>query len=60
MMMDKRKAAWVVICMVVGAIFAGAIAEAADGSHALAMISAAAGCVLGGLIGAYVDRRKTG
>jgi hypothetical protein len=47
-----RKGAWIAICVVVGAVFAGAIAEGVGASHAIAVVVA----VLGGALGALVAR----
>lgn len=50
--MGARKGAWIAICVVVGAVFAGAIAEGVGASHAIAVVVA----VLGGALGALVAR----
>jgi hypothetical protein len=52
--MDAKKAAWIAICVGVGAIFAGAIGESLGLSHAIALIFAVLGGVLGVLIGRYI------
>lgn len=50
--MQTRKSAWIAICVVLGAVFAGAIAEGVGASHAMAVVVA----VLGGALGAVVAR----
>ena len=57
--MNSQKTAWIAICVGVGAIFAGAFAEAMGVSHVIAVVFAGLGGVLGALIGGYVDRPKT-
>jgi hypothetical protein len=52
--MDAKKAAWIAICVGVGVIFAGAIGEALGISHAIALIFAVLGGVLGALISRYI------
>lgn len=50
--MGARKGAWIAICVVVGALFAGAIAEGVGASHAIALAAA----VVAGAVGALVAR----
>jgi hypothetical protein len=50
--MHARTGAWIAICVIVGAVFAGAIAEGMGASHAIAAVVA----VLGGALGAVAAR----
>jgi hypothetical protein len=50
--MTARTSAWIAICVILGAVFAGAIAEGVGASHTMAVIVA----VLGGALGAVVAR----
>jgi hypothetical protein len=52
---DPKKMAWIAICGVIGAIFAGAIGEALSASHAIAVVCA----VLGGALGAAIASTDT-
>jgi hypothetical protein len=54
-MIDPRKLAWIAICGVVAAIFAGAIAEVLSGSQAIAIGCAVLGGALAATVGFYVD-----
>jgi Domain of unknown function (DUF4105) len=51
--MNTRKGAWIAICVVVGAVFAGAIAEGVGASHALAVVVAVLGGASGALCAIY-------
>jgi hypothetical protein len=50
--MNARQGAWIAICVMVAAIFAGAIAEVVGASHAIAVALA----VVAGAAGALVAR----
>jgi len=50
--MNPRTGAWIAICVIVGALFAGAIAEGVGASHAIAVLAA----VLGGALSALAAR----
>jgi hypothetical protein len=50
--MNTRKGAWIAICVILGALLAGAIAEGVRASHTMAVVVA----VLGGALGAVVAR----
>jgi hypothetical protein len=52
--MNARKGAWIAICVIVGAVFAGAIAEGVGASHAIAVAVAVLGGALGALIARYI------
>jgi hypothetical protein len=52
--MNARKGAWIAICVVLGAVFAGAIAEGLGASHAIAVVVAVAGGALGALVARYI------
>jgi hypothetical protein len=52
--MNARKGAWIAICVVLGAVFAGAIAEGVGASHTMAVVIAVLGGALGALIARYV------
>lgn len=52
--MAARKGAWIAICAVVGAVFAGAIAEGFGTSHVIALIFAAFGGAMGVAVARYV------
>jgi hypothetical protein len=52
--MKARKGAWIAICVVLGAVFAGAIAEGMGASHAMAVVIAVSGGALGALVARYV------
>lgn len=50
--MRARSGAWIAICVIIGAVFAGAIAEGVGASHTVAVAIA----VLGGALGAAAAR----
>jgi hypothetical protein len=52
--MNARKGAWIAICVIVGAVFAGAIAEGVGASHAIAVAIAVLGAALGALVARYI------
>jgi hypothetical protein len=52
--MTARKSAWIAICVILGAIFAGAIAEGVGASHAIAVVVAVLGGALGALVARYI------
>jgi hypothetical protein len=52
--MNVRKGAWTAICVVVGAVFAGAIAEGVGASHTVAVVIAVLGGALGALAARYI------
>jgi len=52
--MNTRKGAWIAICVILGAVFGGAIAEGVGASHTTAVVVAALGGVLGALIARYI------
>lgn len=52
--MAARKGAWVAICVVAGAIFAGAIAEGLGTSHTIALVFGALGGALGVAVARFV------
>jgi len=52
--MKARTGAWIAICVVLGAVFAGAIAEGVGASHAIAVAVAVAGGVLGALVARFI------
>ena len=52
--MDARKGAWIAICVILGAVFAGAIAEGVGASHTIAVVVAVLGGALGALVARYV------
>lgn len=52
--MTARKGAWIAICVILGAVFAGAIAEGVGASHAIAVVVAVLGGALGALVARYI------
>lgn len=52
--MNTRTGAWMAICAVVGAVFAGAIAEGVGASHTTAVVVAVLGGALGALVARYI------
>jgi hypothetical protein len=52
--MDSRQGAWIAICVVVGAVFAGAIGEGLGFSHMIALIFAGLGVVLGAVVARHI------
>jgi len=52
--MNSRTSAWISICVIVGAVFAGAIAEGVGASHTTAVVIAVAGGALGALVARYI------
>ena len=52
--MNPRKGAWIAICVVVGAVLAGAIAEGVGASHTMAVTVAVVGGALGALVARYI------
>ena len=52
--MNARKGAWIAICVILGAVFAGAIAEGVGASHTMAVVAAILGGALGALAARYV------
>ena len=52
--MNARTGAWIAICVILGAVFAGAIAEGVGASHTTAVVVAVLGGALGALIARYI------
>ena len=52
--MNARTGAWIAICVILGAVFAGAIAEGVGASHTTAVAVAVLGGALGALVARYV------
>ena len=52
--MNAGTGAWIGICVVLGAVFAGAIAEGVGASHTMAVIVAVLGGALGALLARYI------
>ena len=52
--MNARKGAWTAICVIVGAVIAGAIAEGVGAAHTLTMVIAVLGGALGAVIARYI------
>jgi uncharacterized protein YcfJ len=52
--MNARAGAWIAICVILGAVFAGAIAEGMGASHTTAVVVAVLGGALGALVARYI------
>jgi len=52
--MNARKGAWIAICVVVAALFAGAIAEGVGASHPVALAVAVVAGASGALVARYI------
>jgi hypothetical protein len=52
--MNARKGAWIAICVIVAAVFAGAIAEGVGASHPMALAVAVVAGALGALVAKYI------
>ena len=52
--MTARKGAWIAICVIVAAVFAGAIAEGLGASHPIALAFAVVAGALGVLFARYI------
>ena len=52
--MNARTGAWIAICIILGAVFAGAIAEGVGASHSIAVVVAVFGGALGAAVARYI------
>lgn len=52
--MNTRKGAWIAICVILGAVFAGAAAEGVGASHMTAAVVAVSGAAVGALVARYI------
>jgi hypothetical protein len=52
--MNARKGAWIAICVILGAVFAGAIAEGVGAAHTMAVVVAILGAAVGALVARYI------
>ena len=52
--MSARKGAWIAICVVIAAVFAGAIAEGVGASHPIAVAVAVVAGAAGALVARYI------
>jgi hypothetical protein len=52
--MNARKGAWIAICVILGAVLAGAVAEGVGAPHTVAVVIAVVGGALGAVVARYI------